>query len=126
MIDLSFCNQLVAENLNTFLDYFQLEYKKSGNCYNLVCPFHYDADNESGFAIYHNKTYIVAYCRTNCDKSVKRDGKMSENNHMVKPDNSPTNAPALVAPFQKIPPKIIGPNCPMATKAIKPIETSEK
>ena len=74
MIDLSFCNQLVAENLNTFLDYFQLEYKKSGNCYNLVCPFHYDADNESGFAIYHNKTYVVAYCRTNCDKSVKRDG----------------------------------------------------
>jgi len=69
----SYYNQLVAENLETFLEYFQIEYSKSGNAYNFVCPFHEDADSENGFGIYNNKTFLVCYCRTNCEKNIKKD-----------------------------------------------------
>lgn len=67
-------NQLIAENLNTFLDYFEIDYNRSGDSYNFICPFHEDADSSMGFGIYNKKTYVVAYCRTNCPKNLKKDG----------------------------------------------------
>lgn len=67
-------NKLITENLDLFLDYFELEYRKSGHDYNLVCPFHEGADAENGFGIYKKPDYIVGYCRTNCARDVKKDG----------------------------------------------------
>jgi 5S rRNA maturation endonuclease (ribonuclease M5) len=67
-------NKLITDNLETFLDYFEIDYSKSGECYNFQCPFHEDADSPNGFGIYRKKDYVVAYCRTNCPKNLKRDG----------------------------------------------------
>lgn len=67
-------NKLIAENLDTFLNYFEVEYEISGKCYNFICPFHDSADNDKGFGIYRNTDHVVAYCRTNCPKNLKKDG----------------------------------------------------
>lgn len=65
--------KLIALNLEDFLKYFRIDFKKCGNRYSFPCPLHY-GDNANGACIFDNKSHIVFQCFTNCPADIKKDG----------------------------------------------------
>lgn len=66
-------SKLIAINIEDFLKYFKIDFRKNGNRYSFPCPLHY-GDNLSGAALYDNKSYITFQCFTNCPATIKKDG----------------------------------------------------
>lgn len=66
--------QLIADNLDEFLDYFEVDYRKYKNTYQCVCPFHEDAQKMGGYVIYKNSNHTVHLCLTECPKNTRKDG----------------------------------------------------
>lgn len=66
-------SKLIALNIEDFLRYFKIDFKRSGTRYSFACPLH-EGDNNSGAALYNNKNHIVFQCFTNCPAEIKKDG----------------------------------------------------
>lgn len=66
-------SKLICLNIEDFLKYFHIDYRRSGNRYVFACPLH-EGDNENAAHLYNNKNHIVFKCFTNCPATVKKDG----------------------------------------------------